>query len=42
MVKLYSRFDKNIQDSFFQSLGINIIWVDSYTEIPKILGDLIK
>lgn len=33
----YQRIDNNIRESYYESLGINIIWVDHYDEIPVIL-----
>lgn len=36
----YQRIDNNIRESYYESLGINIIWVDRYDEIPGILKGL--
>ena len=36
----YENIDNSIRENFFQSLGINIIWVDCYSEIPVILNNL--
>ena len=36
----YQRIDNNIRESYYESLGIDIIWVDRYDEIPGILKGL--
>lgn len=36
-VKSFEGVNESLQESFFAELGINIIWVDEYSEIPKIL-----
>ena len=41
-VDLYERIDNNIRENFFESIGLNIIWIDKYEEIPKILSALRK
>lgn len=38
--KTYESIDNSIRESYFWSLGINIIWVNSYDEIPSILLEL--
>ena len=40
ILKEYQRIDNNIRESYYESLGINIIWVDRYDEIPDILRGL--
>lgn len=36
----YQRIGNNIWESYYETLGINIIWVDRYDEIPDILKGL--
>lgn len=40
ILKLYQGIDNNVRESYYKSLGINIIWVDKYEEIPNILESL--
>lgn len=35
----YQRIDNNIRESYYESLGINIIWVNRYGEISDILRE---
>ena len=42
LLDVYQRIDLNIREEFFRTLGINVIWVDEYKEIPKILTGLLK
>jgi len=37
VLDLYKNIDDSIRESFFATLGLNIIWVDDYNEIPEIL-----
>ena len=37
----YKEIDERIWRSFYQALGINVIWVDTYEEIPVIIDSLI-
>jgi hypothetical protein len=37
IVELYKNIDDSIRESFFATLGLNIIWVRDYNEIPEIL-----
>lgn len=40
--KAYEIIDNSIRESYFWSLGINIIWINDYDEIPGILIDLLS
>ena len=37
MMELYQKIDNNIQKAYYQKLGLNIIWIDDFEEIPAIL-----
>lgn len=39
--EIYQRIDDNIQAAYYKELGLNIIWVDEYEEIPDILNSLL-
>lgn len=36
----YREIDNNIRDHYFESIGINVIWVDDYDEIPDVLKEI--
>lgn len=36
----YRETDDNIRDHFFESIGVNVIWVDSYDKIPGVLKQI--
>ena len=36
----YRQTDDSIRDDYFRSIGVNVIWVDSFDDIPPILNDL--
>lgn len=36
----FNHVNEELQESFFKELGINIIWVDSFDEIPLILNNI--
>lgn len=38
ILDLYQSIDNNVRESYYKSLGINIIWVDKYEEIPTVLS----
>lgn len=38
----YRKTDDSVRDDYFLSIGINVIWVDSFDEIPDILDSLPK
>lgn len=40
LIKVYQNIDNNIREELFRTLGINVIWIDDYKEIPKILREL--
>lgn len=42
ILEIYQRIDDNIQTSYYSKLGLNIIWVDQYEDIPKILNNLLE
>lgn len=35
--EIYQKMDDNIRTAYYQRLGLNIIWIDDYKEIPDIL-----
>lgn len=39
-LKSFEHVNESLQESFFQELGINIIWVNDYSEIPSILKQI--
>ena len=42
LIKIYSDIDRNVRNNYFQSIGINVIWVNDYSEIPTILNSLVS
>ncbi|MFR3691221.1 MAG: hypothetical protein ACLTV8_00245 [Thomasclavelia ramosa] len=38
---LYQNFHLKNRNDYFNSLGINVIWIDDYDDIPKILMEII-
>lgn len=38
--KIYLEIDENLKNKYYNTLGINIIWVDDFEEIPEILLSL--
>lgn len=38
--RIYQEIDENLKNSYYKTLGINIIWVDEFEEIPVILLSL--
>ncbi len=42
LIKIYSDIDRNVRNNYFQSIGINVIWVNDYSEIPAILNSLVS
>lgn len=36
----YREIDDNIRDHYFESIGVSVIWVDGYEEIPAILEQI--
>ena len=41
-IKWYQDFDDAIRNQIFKNFGINIIWVNEYSEIPNILESIVK
>lgn len=41
IMELYQKIDNNIQKAYYQKLGLNIIWIDDFEEIPVILDGLL-
>ena len=39
-IKMFEHVNDSLQESFFGELGINIIWIDEYYEIPEILKQI--
>lgn len=37
----YNRIDLSLREKYYASLGLNIIWIDEYKEIPSILKSLL-
>ena len=37
IVELYQEIDDSIREHYYNKLGINIIWIDHFHEIPDIL-----
>lgn len=37
IIEIYQKIDDNIQTAYYQKLGLNIIWIDDFEEIPTIL-----
>lgn len=38
VLELYQKIDDNIQTAYYKKLGLNIIWIDDFEEIPNILN----
>ena len=38
----FNKINEELQESFFSELGINIIWIDNYSDIPKLLNEIKK
>lgn len=41
-LEAYQRIDNNIREAYFHTLGIDVIWVDSFNELPTILSGLLR
>jgi len=39
-LKIYLEIDENLKNKYYNTLGISIIWVDDFEEIPDILLSL--
>lgn len=42
VVKIYKEIDDNIQTAYYKKLGLNIIWIDEFEEIPNILNTFLE
>ena len=36
-IKSFERVNETLQESFFKELGVNVIWIDEFSEIPNLL-----
>ena len=36
-IKSFEKVNETLQESFFKELGVNVIWIDKFSEIPNIL-----
>ncbi len=39
-IKSFERVNETLQESFFKELGINVIWIDKFDEIPNLLKQI--
>ena len=39
-VRKFEQVNDELQESFYRDLGVNVIWVDEYSEIPKIISKI--
>lgn len=39
-IKSFERVNETLQESFFKELGVNVIWIDDFSEIPTILKQI--
>lgn len=42
ILELYQKIDNNIQTAYYKKLGLNIIWIDEFEEIPDILNGFLE
>lgn len=42
VLDLYQKIDNNIKTAYYKTLGLNIIWIDDYKEIPDILNGFLE
>lgn len=42
ILELYQKIDDNIQAAYYKKLGLNIIWIDEFDEIPEILNTFLE
>lgn len=40
VLEIYQKIDDNIRTAYYRELGLNIIWIDKYEEIPNILNEV--
>ena len=36
-IKSFERVNETLQESLFKELGVNVIWIDEFSEIPALL-----
>lgn len=41
VLSFYENVDLSLREKYYASMGINIIWIDKFEEIPRILRDLL-
>lgn len=39
-IKSFERVNETLQESFFKELGVNVIWIDEFSEIPAMLKQI--
>ena len=39
-IKSFERVNETLQESFFKELGVNVLWIDEFDEIPVILKQI--
>ena len=39
-IKSFERVNETLQESFFKELGVNVIWIDRFDEIPDLLKQI--
>lgn len=39
-IKSFERVNETLQESFFKELGVNVIWIDKFSEIPNVLKQI--
>lgn len=39
-IKSFERVNETLQESFFKELGVNVIWIDEFSEIPVLLKQI--
>lgn len=42
IIEIYQKIDDNIQTAYYQRLGLNIIWIDNFEEVPAILKSFLS
>lgn len=39
-IKSFERVNESLQESFFKELGVNVLWIDEFSEIPILLKQI--
>lgn len=39
-IKSFERVNETLQESFFKELGVNVLWIDEFSDIPTILKQI--